>query len=71
MYANYVRTATAKEVKIFEKVDNALTDELVELIQEEDLDDLLKYSIKNPEVVKAIEALGLTVKEVCIWYFID
>ena len=72
MYAQYgVRQATADEVKVFNKVDDRLTDELVDLVFDEELVDLLHNRIKNDELMKAIKSLGLTVEEVCLWYFMN
>ena len=72
MYKNIgIRVATNTEKKIFDKVDRALTDDLVDLVFEEDLTDLLEDRIANKDLTKAIEDLGLTVKEVCTWYFMN
>jgi hypothetical protein len=70
MYSNIgVRQATESEIVIFKKVDSLLTDELASLVFDEDLSDLLKNKIKNQDLKRSIKALGLTIEEVCIWYF--
>jgi NAD(P)-dependent dehydrogenase (short-subunit alcohol dehydrogenase family) len=48
-----------------------LTDEMYDLITEEDLDDILENRIVNPEILEWIETAGLTVEDICTWYFID
>ena len=72
MYSSIgIREATEKEVEVFERVDGLLTDDLVDLVFEEDLSDLLKNRIKNQDLKHSIKSLGLTVEEVCIWYFMN
>lgn len=70
MYNNIgIRQATESEIVTFEKVDSLLTEELVNLVFDEDLSDLLKNKIKNQDLKRSIKALGLTIDEVCTWYF--
>lgn len=70
MYNNIgVRQATESEIVTFKKVDSLLTEELVNLVFDEDLKDLLKNRIKNQDLKRSIKALGLTIEEVCTWYF--
>lgn len=74
MYANEIREATAEEMAIYNKVEGALNDEewdtLFDLVADEPMDNLLDNKIENAEALAIIEAKGLTVAEVCAWYFI-
>lgn len=75
MYENYVREATEEEMAVYEKVENAFDDEAMEdffdLIADEDMDDLLDNKIVSPVALAIINEKGLTVEEVCTWYFIS
>ena len=75
MYANEIREATVEEMEIYNKVEGALNDEEWEtffnLVADESMDNLLDNKIENAEVLAIIEEKGLTVAEVCAWYFID
>lgn len=71
MYNNFIREANGEEIATYNKVEDLMTDEMFDLIQEEDLDDLLKNRIVNPEILEWVETVGLTVEDICTWYFID
>ncbi len=71
MYNNFIRKANAEEIAIYNKVEDLMTDEIYDLITEEDLDDILENRIVNPEILEWIETAGLTVEDICTWYFID
>jgi hypothetical protein len=71
MYNNFIRKANAEEIAIYNKVEDLMTDEMYDLITEEDLDDILENRIVNPEILEWIETAGLTVEDICTWYFID
>ena len=74
MYNNYIREATEEEMAIHNKVENAFDDEAIEeffnMVCEEEISDLLKNKIRNEETKAILKAKGLTIKEVCTWYFI-
>ena len=72
MYDKYVREPDAREMKAFVKVENAVEnewDEFFNLVCEEDDANLLNNRITNPVLLAFIERCGLTVEEVCTWYF--
>ena len=75
MYADYVREATAEEMAIYTKVETAFDGEAIEdffgIIADEDITDLLKDAITSTKALAIIAEKGLTVEEVCIWYFIS
>ena len=66
----YSKVATENEVKIFNKVNSLLTDDLVEKINNIDPFDMLDNKIPR-DIKKQIKALGLTVNDINVWYFID
>ena len=70
MYNNLIREANDEEIAIYHKVEDLMTDMIFDLIQDEDLGDLLEGRIVNPEILEWIATVGLTVEEVCTWYFI-
>ena len=72
MYNTYVREPHAKEMKAFVKVENAIANnwnEFTNLVFEEEVTNLLNNRIANPDLLAFIEKYGLTIEEVCIWYF--
>ena len=75
MYNNYIREATEEEMVIYNKVENAFGDDEIEeffnAVADEEISDLLKNKIRNANTVATIKAKGLTVAEVCTWYFIS
>ena len=71
MYNDFIRKANGEEIAIYNKIEDVMTDEMFDLIQDEDLDDILENRIVNPEILEWIETMGLTVEDVCTWYFID
>ena len=74
MYNDYVRETTDEEMAIYNKVEEAFDDEEIEeffnSVAEEEIEDLLKNRIRNANTNAIIKAKGLTVSEVCTWYFI-
>ena len=74
MYNDYVRETTDEEMAIYNKVEEAFDDEEIEeffnSVAEEEIEDLLKNRIRNANTKAIIKAKGLTVSEVCTWYFI-
>ena len=70
--------ATDEEMIVYYEVENAFDTEnddseyqkFVDLMYEEDLDDLLKNRVKNPELKALLRKNHLTMKKACIWYFI-
>ena len=71
MYNNYVRTATADEMTIYNKVENKMTDEIFELVQDESYADILAHRFLCPEIKAWMKASQITAKELATWYFID
>ena len=74
MYNDYVREITEEEMAIYNKVEEAFEDEEIEeffnSIAEEEIEDLLKNKIRNTNTKATIKTKGLTISEVCTWYFI-
>jgi hypothetical protein len=71
MYNDFIREANGEETAIYDKVEDVMTDEIFDLIQEEDLGDLLENRIVNPEILEWLATVGLTVEDICTWYFMD
>lgn len=76
MMNNYVRTATAEEIAIYEKVERAfenadLFDEVFDLLDEEEMADLLANRVKGESLKAILKACDLTEKEFCVWYFAE
>lgn len=72
----YVKPATDKEIAIYEKVEKAfenadLFDEVFDLLNEEDIDNLLKNTVKGADLKAILKARNITEKEFCVWYFIE
>jgi uncharacterized protein YjgD (DUF1641 family) len=72
----YVKPATAKEIATYEKVEKAfenadLFDEIFDLLDEEDIDDLLKNTVKGEDLKAILKACDITEKEFCVWYFVE
>ena len=68
------RQATQQEIKAYEKVENALTMEEMdiifdEMIEEETFDNLLHNKVINDKILTIIKAHKITAKELSDWYF--
>lgn len=72
----YVKSATAKEIAIYKKVEKAFTEKdlfdlVFDLLEEEDIDDLLENTVKGEELKALLKSSHITEKEFCIWYFVE
>jgi hypothetical protein len=76
MMNGYVKPATAKEIATYEKVEKAfnekdLFDLVFDLLDEEDIGNLLKNTIKGEELRALLKSCHITEKEFCVWYFVE
>lgn len=72
----YVKTATAKEVATYKKVEKAfeerdLFDLVFDLLDGEDIGNLFKNIVKGEELKALLETCHITEKEFCVWYFVE
>ena len=70
------RKATKKEIKAYEKVENLLTMEEMEIIfdaldDEQTFDDLLNNKVIDEQIQTIIQAHEISVKELSDWYFTE
>ena len=70
------REATKKEIKAYEKVENLLTMEEMEIIfdaldDEQTFDDLLNNKVTDEQIQTIIQAHEISVKEFSDWYFTE
>ena len=76
MFNYYVKPATAQETAIYKKVEKAFTendlfDLVFDLLEKEDIDNLLKNTVKGEELKILLNTYRITEKEFCVWYFIE
>jgi hypothetical protein len=70
------REATKKEIKAYEKVENILTMEEMEIIfdaldDEQTFDDLLNNKVTDEQIQAIIQEHKISVKELSDWYFTE
>lgn len=70
------RPATQQEIKAYEKVENTLTMEEMdiifdEMLEEETFDNLLHNKVTNDKILAIIKAHKITAKELSDWYFTE
>ena len=70
------REATKKEIKAYEKVENILTMEEMEIIfdaldDEQTFDDLLNNKVTDEQIQTIIQTHEISVKELSDWYFTE
>jgi predicted methyltransferase MtxX (methanogen marker protein 4) len=71
--------ANDEEVAMYHEVEEAFDleedeedyEKFVDLMHKEELDDLLKNKVKNPELKALLRKKHLTMEKACTWYFID
>ena len=72
----FVKPATKKEIATYEKVEKIfnekdLFDLVFDLLDGEDIDNLLKNTVKGEELKALIKSCHITEKEFCVWYFAE
>lgn len=70
------RQATQKEIKAYEKVENLLTMEEMNIIfdemaEEETFDNLLHNKVTNDKILAIIKAHKISAQELSDWYFTE
>ena len=70
------REATKREIKAYEKVENILTMEEMDIIfdaldDEQAFDDLLNNKVNDEQIQAIIQAHKISVEELSDWYFTE
>ena len=70
------REATKREIKAYEKIENILTMEEMEIIfdaldDEQTFDDLLNNKVTDEQIQTIIQTHEISVKELSDWYFTE
>lgn len=71
-----IRNATKREIKAYEKVENTLTMEEMnvifdEMAEEETFDNLLHNKVTNDKILAIIKAHKISARELSDWYFTE